>query len=134
MDDQADKGSKLSLSTLPISKDALGIVATLRKVEGNNAGGNTEETMVLYVVQQGSMVIAFSVKTEVTSSEKVDGVMQTNKEVNKVELGKKGGRLVDLMVTTHRYEIKGDNTEEYKPTTERWCWNDKATSYMPECK
>lgn len=134
LDVAVDKGSKLSLTTLPLSKEANGIVATLRKAEGNDAGGNIEEIMVLYLVQRDGMAIAFSVKPEVTSSEKVDGVMQTNKEINKVETGKKGGKLVDLMVTTRKYEIKGDETDEYKPTTERWCWNDKATSYLPECK
>ena len=134
VDATVDQGSKLSLTTLQVTKEANAIVAILRKAEGNSVGGNIEETMVVYLVQKATLAIAFSTKSEVTSSEKVDGVMKTDKEVNKVELGKKGNKLADLTVTTRKYEIKGDQTEEYKPTTDRWCWNDKATSYMPECK
>jgi len=129
-----DKGSKLSLSKLQVTKDAAALVATLRKEEGNTMGGNVEETMVAYLVQKDTLAIAFSTKTEVSSSEKLDGVMETKRELNKVELGKKGNRLVDLVVTTRKIELKDAEAEEYRPTTERWCWNDRATSYLPGCK
>ena len=134
VDTTTDKGSKLTLSTLAVTKEGVAIVATLRKSEGNDAGSNIDETTVIYLLQRDALSIAFSTKTEVTSSEKVSGVMNTEKELNKIELGKKGNKVLDLMVTTKKYEIKGEDTEEYKPLTERWCWNDKATSYMPECK
>jgi hypothetical protein len=134
VDAATDKGSKLTLSILPVAKEGGALVATLRKADGNDSGGNIDETTVIYLLQRDVLTIAFSTKTEVTSSEKSGGVMTTEKELNKIELGKKGNKVLDLMVTTKKYEIKGDDTEEYKPLTERWCWNDKATSYMPECK
>ncbi|MBI5507529.1 MAG: hypothetical protein HY903_02130 [Deltaproteobacteria bacterium] len=136
IDPKTDKGTKIALSTLPVAKDGVGIVATLRKAEGSSSGASAsvEETMILYVVQGDTLTIAFSVKVETSATERVSGVVEGTKETNKVELGKKGGRLVDLVVTTRKFETKGDNTDEYRPTTERWCWSDKATTYLPECK
>ena len=134
-DSSLDKGSKLSLGTLPLTKDAIGLLVTLRKVEGTEKSASIEEMVAIYVVHKNSFALAFSQRVESSTAEVVDGVKQISQEVTKVELGKKAtGKLMDLMLTTKRVEKKGDQTNESKPAVDHWCWNDTSGIYMPECK
>ncbi len=134
IDAAIDLGSALSLSSLPVVKDGQALVATLRKAEGKGGEETIDETMVLYVLHKEGLGIAFSIKTETKTTEKEEGVLKGTRELNKVEVGKKGGKLLDLVVTNRRFTITGDEVGEFKPATERWCWSDKAGTYKPECK
>jgi len=130
-----DKGNKLALFSLPLTKDAVGLVVSLRKAEGTEKAASIEEMMAIYAVQKDGFALAFSQKSESSSAELVDGVKQVHQELTKVELGKKAtGKLIDLMLTTKAVEKKGEQVNESKPAVTRWCWNDEAAIYMPECK
>jgi hypothetical protein len=130
-----DKGNKLALGTLPLTKDASSLVVTLRKAEGTDKAAGIEEMMAVYLVQKDSLTLAFSQKTESSTAEVVGGVKQSSQDLTQVELGKKAtGKLIDLMLTTKKVEKKGDQVNESKPVVDRWCWNDQSAIYMPECK